>query len=54
MKALNKVQTYVPWYVIAWRALWLIPYSISIMLVCLCVLCMYGPREARSLWDWLR
>lgn len=35
---------YAPWYVIAWRLLWMIPLHLALLLYAVTVAITYGPR----------
>jgi hypothetical protein len=39
-----------PWYVIAWRTLWIGPVFLGLMAALAFVCIGWGPREAKSMW----
>ena len=41
---------YAPWYVMAWRTIWIVPCFAALVLLCLlCAVC-YGLGSAQRLW----
>lgn len=44
-------EPYAPWWVIAWRLLWFIPYHIALVLLVACAIAAAGPRVGREIWD---
>ena len=43
--------SYLPWYVIGWRAPWWLIYKVLGLLLVLVVSMAHGPRAGRRLWD---
>jgi hypothetical protein len=46
----NRAPLY-PWYRIAWNILWLIPVVVTAAAFLVVVVCAYGPRCARRIYD---
>ena len=46
---------YAPWYVIAWRLLFVIPHHVLVALLAIEIgLLLMSPRESRRVWDEMR
>ena len=42
--------TYSPWYVVAWRSVWIVPCYAALGLLCGLYAVCYGPGSAKRLW----
>lgn len=45
------MNNWLPWYVIAWRLLWALPFYFVFFILLFIVSCAWGQKEARRLWE---
>lgn len=47
----TKENTWIPWYLIAWRVIWTIPLLIGFGFMYVSLFCGRGPKEANRFWE---